>query len=1814
MPRIGNMESRGQFKFDTGTEGTPSIGFLQDPDTGIYADTADTLSFTSAGTRRFSLLPDGSIEIVGITAPGVTTDKLYNDNGDLHWNGINISQPGVSWPLLAPDGSVGAPSYSFANSTTTGLYSNTTNQVSISANGSQVAVFTDAAVQFPVDVHLQDGSLTDNLSLAFTSDPNTGLYRPAADTLGFVTQGVERAVFRPTGEFGTRDGSGASGQALTIQTGSGASGYSGGAISINAGAGGTQSGGYTYGGNISIQAGAGGASTNAYTYAGNVTVQAGDGGTAGSAYTYAGNVTIQSGNAGSGTYATYAGKITLQAGNAGSPSGGYDSASGNIEIYAGSAGNPTGGGSSDGGRVDIRGGSGFGGGYVSTSYGGIVGIYGGGGNAGSGRVVIIGGFGASTGAAGEVNIYGGASQFVTGADSTVSAAAAVIKGGVGGQSVDGTAGDGGDVKIYGGTSGVATGTGTGGAGGDVIIQPGLGQDTPTPVHGTINLTHPLNTETAELRFYEATLSGTEYVGFKAPADIDAASTGDGDSVVWTLPEGDGTSGQVIQTNGSGVLSWVTVAGAGALLNVVEDTTPQLGGNLDLNGYNIITADSSSSNTNDILIKTGDASTGSYTAGNITIQGGSGFGTANPAAGGDVKIYGGYAATGTEGGDIRIKAGDNASGYSSGDVTIQSGIKVGGPWTANSLSLQANNGVSLQGGTASGNFDGVNVTMRGGSADGAGYKAGDVEVRGGYASGNASGGDVLIEPGRKSGSGTNGEIRLLDDGTSGINEWQGQTLRVRVGTIENGGSDAPNLEIRGSDAYATSGQGGAVSLVAGNAIAADTGGGINLTAGQGGATGTGGDTKIYAGAGGATSGNGGALIMAAGDGTNSGNAGNVTINGGDGGSSAGDGGAVTIEGGSPTAATANNGGSVFVKSGAGSTNNGSSPGSVYLQGVDAGVGSNSQGGEIIVTSGDGQGIGLGGDISFTTGIGGPSQRSGNFDVTTGDAASSQAGAINLTTGNSSNSFSGDIKLETGTALSNGGDIELVLGAGTNNGNVLIQSSAASTFLRPAVRFYEATTNGSNYIGLQAPANITANRTWVLPQDDPSSVDGYFMTTNSSGVLSFALGLKNPMTANLDVGGYKIVSTGTDDIVIQPDLVTGNGNATKIYGGNSTTTLGGNVEITGGRDTGTNYYGGYVGVGAATSSAPGTVSIYGGESDVGGDAHGGAVTVKGGDTAGSAKNGGAVVVQGGTSSASGDGGSVILRAGGGNTNDGHILAENNSAAGAAVEVRFEEGATGTEYIGLKAPDSVATSRTWVLPEDDPASAAGKLLTTDTSGVMSFTTASAAAQPVMYEFTATAGQTTFSGTDDNTRTLSYTVGGILVFKNGSLLDPDDYTATNGTSVVLNVGASLNDEVNIQTYVGVDSFGTQRTFKYVVDTGTTTLSGADDNGVTLNYPVGMLSVFMNGAKLSEDEYTATDGSSVVLDTAVGSDDTVFEILTFAQFTAAEILSENLIINGNMEVWQRGTSFTTADNFTADRWLYDSGSSADVTVARSSITLDGSKYGLGVTVTTADASIAASEYEIVRQAVEGNNMRPAMFGTADARAITLSFWVKSSLTGTYCISFRGVSATRSYIAEYTVDTADTWEKKEITIPGDTTGAWITDNGPGLNVMFTLSCGTTFQTTADAWTAGNYLATSNQVNFVGTLSNVFEVTQVQLEVAGNASPFKHRSIGEEIRLCQRYYCKTFDIGTTPAQNLGVNGSLVNESDASGFVSAVFTYPVEMRSTPTITTYNPSAANGNWSNGSIPVSNPGTSRCPIRSNSSGTGTAWGYIHVTAEAEL
>ena len=282
------------------------------------------------------------------------------------------------------------------------------------------------------------------------------------------------------------------------------------------------------------------------------------------------------------------------------------------------------------------------------------------------------------------------------------------------------------------------------------------------------------------------------------------------------------------------------------------------------------------------------------------------------------------------------------------------------------------------------------------------------------------------------------------------------------------------------------------------------------------------------------------------------------------------------------------------------------------------------------------------------------------------------------------------------------------------------------------------------------------------------------------------------------------------------------------------------------------------------------------------------------------------------------------------------------------------------------------------------------------------------------------------------------------------------------------------------------------------------------------------------------------------------------AGFNSNGLFFRNRIINGDMRIDQRnaGASVTVlgSNAYIIDRW-FASGQTADgvFTVQQDTVVPAGFINSSKVTVTTADASLGASQSYIFRQAIEGTNVADFGWGAAGALTVTLSFWIRSSVTGTFGGVLQNAANDRNYPFTYVINAANTWEYKTVTVAGDTTGTWGTGTGRGITVTFSLGSGTSASATAGAWTGtSNIYSATGATNLMATLSATWYITGVQLETGSVATPFERRPYGTELMLCQRYYEKSYAQETAPGAATTTN--IVYSQSVSGAIRSANNVP------------------------------------------------------------
>jgi len=358
--------------------------------------------------------------------------------------------------------------------------------------------------------------------------------------------------------------------------------------------------------------------------------------------------------------------------------------------------------------------------------------------------------------------------------------------------------------------------------------------------------------------------------------------------------------------------------------------------------------------------------------------------------------------------------------------------------------------------------------------------------------------------------------------------------------------------------------------------------------------------------------------------------------------------------------------------------------------------------------------------------------------------------------------------------------------------------------------------------------------------------------------------------------------------------------------------------------------------------------------------------------------------------------------------------------------------------------------------------------------------------------------------------------------------------------------------------------------------------------------------------EFDFMDGVTSNVQTQLTALDTAKAPLASPTFTGTTTVSgdlvpstplsnRNMIINGAMAVAQRGTSaVTTHSAFGVDRFSAKHQNDGAFTLQQVSESPAGFAYSSKFTCTTADASLGAGQYFNVNYSVEGQDLIRLALGSSDAKIFTLSFYVRSSLAGTFGGSLRNGDANRSYPFTYTISSVNTWERVSVTIQGDTTGTWVITNAAGMYISFGLGVGATFNGTAGAWAGANLLSSSGTIQSpIGTLNSTWHITGVQLELGSSATPFEHRSYADELARCQRYYY-TINAGSAHYPYTAYWAGTGNNRGHAD-------YPCQMRVAPSYA--------GTNVYGTVPTAEPQKDVCLF--HSTGYSSEMGLINFNAE---
>ena len=334
-----------------------------------------------------------------------------------------------------------------------------------------------------------------------------------------------------------------------------------------------------------------------------------------------------------------------------------------------------------------------------------------------------------------------------------------------------------------------------------------------------------------------------------------------------------------------------------------------------------------------------------------------------------------------------------------------------------------------------------------------------------------------------------------------------------------------------------------------------------------------------------------------------------------------------------------------------------------------------------------------------------------------------------------------------------------------------------------------------------------------------------------------------------------------------------------------------------------------------------------------------------------------------------------------------------------------------------------------------------------------------------------------------------------------------------------------------------------------------------------------------------------------------------------------NIIINGDMSLAQRGTSFTSASGYTLDRYTWTDDSTSAFTITQSTDVPSGQGFAKSMKFdcTTANGSLGSSDQIRQVQQIEAQNLQYLKYGTSSAESLTCSFWVKSNKTGIYCVTLsQPDDSYASNTVEYTINSANTWEKKTATFSGDTGGVINNDNGAGLWLIFAFGAGSGRHMTANQWNSSYGLSTSNQVNLADSTSNELYLTGVQLEAGTTASDFEFLPVDVNLDRCQRYYQNSYGVGLYPETSTGNSIAIHILSWGDGNAQGIAYYK-PMRSSPTVTlrdgaTTTTGKVISNGTQRAASATNINNKYFSFISVTSGTANAYTIVAWEANAEL
>ncbi len=500
---------------------------------------------------------------------------------------------------------------------------------------------------------------------------------------------------------------------------------------------------------------------------------------------------------------------------------------------------------------------------------------------------------------------------------------------------------------------------------------------------------------------------------------------------------------------------------------------------------------------------------------------------------------------------------------------------------------------------------------------------------------------------------------------------------------------------------------------------------------------------------------------------------------------------------------------------------------------------------------------------------------------------------------------------------------------------------------------------------------------------------------------------------------------------------------------------------------------------------------------------------------------------------------------------------AAASASAALTSENNAETAETNAAASASSAASSASTATTQaTNAAASASASLASETAAASSASSASSSASSA----STSASNAATSATNAASSATSAANSATAAAASAASINPADLVHISGTETI--TGAKTFSQTitgSITGNAGTVTNGVVTTGSYADPAWITSLAGSKVSGnITGNAAnvTGTIAV-ANGGTGATTASAARTSLGVAIGTDVQAYDAELTTLAGMSSSRATYLAStegfgfrNRIINGDMRIDQRnaGASLTVSTNvFVTDRFMCDMGGLNNYTAQRSSTAPAGFTNSLLMTMGTG-ATIDATDYAFLRQAIEGFNTADLALGTANASPFTLSFWVRSSVTGTFGVSFRNSAANTAYCATYAINSANVWEYKTVAVPAITSGTWLTDNGAGMFVFWDLGVGSTFSGTANQLNTGsNFFGVTGTTKLAATTGATFYITGVQLEAGSVASPFERRDYGRELIMCQRYYI------SAPLQT-SIFPSL-------SYVGVQF--PVTMRASPTV---------------------------------------------------